>query len=442
MDITLTPTAELTADLAVTITPADYQAAFDRRLKEFTQKAQLKGFRPGKVPPALVRKMYGKNLLAEEVNKALNEGLNTYIREQKLRLLGEPMLSADQAPVDFENQQDFTFRFEIGQLPEVTLPAPGSLAVTRYRVTVDDATLEDTLEQVSRQFGNTTEPATAEAGDYLTGELRQAATEFKVQTMLPVDKLKAAQDQFLGRANGDVVTFDLQEAFGHDVSAIASLTGIPRDKAADLSGEFEFAIEKITRTTAPEMNQELFDKVFGRGSVTTEEEFRQKVRETVQDNYDREAEKMFTHQVVDAVVQNTALQLPEGFMKKWLLATNEGKLTQEQVDQNIGSYANELRWSMIRSQVMEDQNLNVTQQEVLARATQNLLDQFGMSNADEEMREQVAKFADQQIRQDNGKLYRDTFEAIVADKVVAYLRGVVVVTESTVTAEEFRTMSF
>lgn len=441
MDITLTPTAELTADLAVTITPADYQAAFDRRLKEATQKAQLKGFRPGKVPPALVRKMYGKSLLAEEVNRALSEGLTTYIRDQKLRLLGDPMLVSDQASVDFESQQEFKFTFEIGQLPEVELPASNTLAVTRYHITVDDATLEDTMEQIRRQYGATTEPETAATGDYLTGELRQPATDFTVQTMLPVDKLKANQDLFVGRANGDVVTFDLQQALGNDAGAIASLTGVNREQAANLNGEFEFAISKITRTAAPEMNQELFDKVFGPGNVTSEDEFREKIRLTVQDNFDREAEKSFIHHVVDTVVQNTSLQLPESFMKKWLLVTNE-KLTQELVDQNIGSYANELRWSMIRSKVAEEQKLNVTGEEVLSQATQNLLDQFGMSDADGEVREQVAKFADQQLRQENGKLYRDTYEAILAGKVVTYLRGVVVATESTVTAEEFRTMSF
>ncbi len=442
LDITLTPTADLTADLAVTVKAADYQANFEKRLKEFGQKAQMKGFRPGKVPPALLRKMYGKSLLAEEVNKALTEGLNSYIREQKLRLLGEPLPHSDQEPLDFENPQDFTFKFEIGQLPEVQLPAEGSLPVTRYRVNVDDATLEETMDQIKRQFGESTDPETAEAGDYLTGELRQGE-ETKIRTMLPLDKVAAtAVEQFVGKRADDVVTFDLQAAFENNAQAIATLTGLPRERAAAMSGEFEFKIDKITRTTALEMNQALFDKVFGEGTVTTEEDFRERVRATVQDNYDREAEKLFNHQVVDAVVQNTPLALPDAFFRRWLVAANEGKLTPETVDQNIDDYSRELRWSMVRNEVMEKQDLQVTAGEVRDRATQNLLDQFGMSTAEDEMREQVAKFADQQLRQDNGKLYRDTFEAIVADKVVEYLRGVVVASESAVTAEEFRTMSF
>jgi trigger factor len=442
LDITLTPTADLTADLAVTVKAADYQANFEKRLKEFGQKAQMKGFRPGKVPPALLRKMYGKSLLAEEVNKALTEGLNSYIREQKLRLLGEPLPHVDQEPLDFDNPQDFTFKFEIGQLPEVQLPAEGSLPVTRYHISVDDATLEETMDQIKRQFGDSTDPETAEAGDYLTGELRQGE-ELNIRTMLPLDKVAAgAVEQFVGKSAGDIVTFDLQAAFDNNAQAIATLAGIPRERAATLSGDFEFKIDKITRTAAPAMDQALFDKVFGEGTVTSEEEFREKVRATVQENYDREAEKLFNHQVVDAVVQNTPLALPGAFFRRWLVAANEGKLTPEKVEENIDDYSRELRWSMVRNEVMEKQNLQVTAGEVRDRATQNLLDQFGMTNAEEEMREQVAKFADQQLRQDNGKLYRDTFEAIVADKVVEYLRGVVVASESDITAEEFRTMSF
>lgn len=445
LEITLTPTADLTADLAVKISPADYQPAFEKRLKEFGQKAQMKGFRPGKVPPALVRKMYGKSLLAEEVQKTLNDGLTQYIRERKLRLLGEPLPAADQETPNFDNPQDFTFKFEIGQLPEVKLPAAGALPITRYRVTVDDATLADTMEQVKRQFGESSDPETAEAGDYLTGELRQAGggeDAVKLRTMLPLDKVQAGVGQFVGRKTGDVVTFDLQAAFANDAKAIATLTGLTRDQAADLKGDFEFEVEKITRTQAPAMDQALFDKVFGEGTVTGEEEFTEKVRATVQENYDREADKLFNHQVVDAVVQNTPLALPDTFFRRWLVVANEGKLTPEKVEENIDAYSRELRWSLIRNQVMEDQKLEVSQKEVLDRATQNLLDQFGMGSASDEMREQVAKFADQQLRQDNGKMYRDTFEAIVADKVVDYLRGVVVVSESDVTAEEFRTMSF
>ncbi len=440
LEITLTPTADLTADLAVTISPADYQPGYEKRLKEASQKAQIKGFRPGKVPPALLRKMYGKSLLLEEVNKTLSDGLNQYVRDQKLRLLGEPLPAADQQTPDFDNPQDFTFRFEIGQLPEVRLPAAGSLPVTRYHITVDDDTLQDTLEQVKRQFGETTDPETAEATDYLTGELRQGETKFR--TMLPLDKVKAGVEAFVGKKVGDVVTFDLGQAFANDAKALATLTGLSRDKAAELSGEFAFEIDKISRTQAPEMNQALFDKVFGEGTVTTEEEFTEKVRATVQENYDREAEKLFTHQVVDAVVQNTPLALPEQFFRRWLVVANEGKLTPEAVEENIEDYKREMRWSLVRNQVMEQENIQIPQKDVLDRATQNLMDQFGMSTAGEEMREQVAKFADQQMRQDNGKLYRDTFEAIVADRVIAHLHGVVVASESTVTAEEFRTMSF
>lgn len=441
MDITLTPTADLTADLTVRVTPTDYQAALEKRLKEFSQKAQIKGFRPGKVPPALIRKMYGKSLLVEEVNKALSEGLNTYIREQKLRLLGEPLPAAQQEAVDFDTQQEFTFKFEIGQLPDVQLPAGGALTVARYQITVDDATLEETMDQIRRQFGQSTQPETAEMGDYLTGTLRQVEGEFSTRTMLPLVKLTGEQDKFVGAKVDQTIRFDLQAAFGGDAKAIAILAGVSKDEAAKLTGEFEFVVSQITRTEAPEMNQELFDKVFGAGTVSSEEEFRQKVRETVQQNYDREADKLFNHQVVDTIVQNTPIQLPEDFFKKWLVAANEGKLTAEQVEQNIGQYSNELRWSMIRNYVMESQDVKISQQDVRERATQQLLEQFGMGSADEETREQVAKFADQQLRQDNGRGYRDTFEAIVADRAVEYLRGLVLVEDRPVTAEEFRTMS-
>lgn len=438
MNITLDQNQEqLTALLTVHLTEADYAPEVDKQVKEYTKRAQIKGFRPGKVPAALVKKMYGKGILGEEINKMLGKAVDGYVKEQKLRLLGEPLPVLSN--VDFDTEKDFNFQFELGLLPDFELPAEGSIELERHQVELDDATLAETLEQIERQFGESTNPDTSEHGDYIYGKLKKHDDEGDGQTvLLPTHKVQNDAEKFLSVKAGDAVVFDLAHAFAGDASAIANFSGLSKADAAQASGEYVLHVEKINRTAKPEFNQELFDKVFGPEVVSSREEFDAKVREVVGENYSREAESLVTRQLIDKLVEQTTIELPQEFFKKFLLKANEGKLTAEQIEEHYDDYARELKWSMIRNKVVEEQGLKVSNEEIEERALDQLMGQFGGVGGGDDMREAMRSYVNKQLRENNGKQYVDTYEAILAEKVVENLRGKVVVKDLPVTAGEFR----
>ena len=439
MNITLDRNEEqLTGLLNVHLDEADYRDAVEQQIKETSKKAQFKGFRPGKVPAGLVRKMYGKGILADEINRLLGRSVDEYLKTNNVKILGEPLpLPSD---VDFDTAKEFDFQFELGLLPDFELPADNQVEVKRSAVSLDDATLAETHAQITRQYGETTNPETSEADDYLYGKLKKAGAEGEGQTvLLPINKVANGQERFVGVKAGDTLTFDLSEAFGNDAGAIRSFSGLSKEEAGSATGDYELEVEKINRTAAPEENQELFDKVFGPEAVSSKEEFDNKVRETVQENYNREAENLLNRRLVDAMIDATPIQIPTEFFKKWLVRANEGKLDAATVEQHYTDYERELKWSLIRNKAVEDLGLQVSNDEIRSSVLDKILGQFGGSmELTDEMRQGMAGFADNYLKQENGKHYVQEYEAILAEKVVGALRGKVVVTDEPVTAEEFR----
>ncbi|GAA4374467.1 trigger factor [Hymenobacter koreensis] len=436
MDITLDKKDDQqSALLTVRLTEADYSEAVEKQIKDLSKKAQIKGFRPGKVPAGLVRKMYGKGVLVDEINRLLQSNVDTYIKENNLRILGEPLpVPSD---VNFDTQKEFEFQFELGLLPEFELPVE-NLEVDRPAVELDENTLNETYEQIGMQFGENTTPETSEAGDYLSGQLTQETTEFSQKVMLPTNKVKSGADKFVGLKAGDKVSFDLKEIFGGDITAVANFTGISKELAAGVEGEYTLEIEKINRSSKAEYNQELFDKVFGKDAVTTKEDFDAKVRETIQENYNRESDGLLNRRMIDKLVESTTIELPKEFFKKWLVVANKGQLTAEQVEEHFSDYEKELKWSMIRNKVVEEQGLKVSNDEIVDRTMTKIMAQFNLPEVSDELRESVRGFADNYLRQENGKNYVQEYEAILAEKVLDNLRGRIVVKDQPMTAEDFR----
>ena len=438
MNITLDKNDEqLTGLLTVNLTEADYAPTVDKQIKEYSKRAQVKGFRPGMVPVGMVRKMYGKGILAEEINKMLGKAVDSYIKENNVKLLGEPLPM--ESNVNFDTDKDFAFQFELGLLPDFQLPE--GLAVERHQVSIDDDTLAQTNEQIARQYGETTNPETSEAGDYLFGKLKKADEDGDGRTvLLPIGKITGDVAPFIGQKAGDAVTFDLQAAFSNDAASISNFSGLSKDEAATATGNYVLAVEKVNRTAAPEMNQELFDKVFGPEAVSSQEEFDAKVRETIQSNYDRESDGAVNNGIVEQLVEKTTIRVPTEFFKKWLVRANDGKLTPEKVEEHYNDYEKELKWSMIRNKVVEEAGLKVSNDEIVDRTLDKIMGQFNMPNMPDEMRESMRSYADSFLKQENGKNYVSEYEAILAEKVLENLRGKVVVTDKPVTAEEFRTL--
>ncbi|RDV13152.1 trigger factor [Pontibacter diazotrophicus] len=440
MNITLNQTDSTNAQLKVVLEEADYAPKVDQQVKEYSKKAQIKGFRPGKVPAGLVKKMYGKSILVEQINKTLQEEISKYIRENDVKLLGEPLPEPSQEQIDWDTQKEFEFNYAVGLLPDFNLPLDKS--VEGYTIEVDEKTLDEAYTNLKRQFGKTVNPETSEQGDFISGELKAVEGEFLSKTLIPTNRVVEGQEQFVGVKEGDVIRFDIRKTFGDDDSALAHVTGLSKDEVADLNGEFEFTVDKINRTEEAELNQELFDKLFGKDEVTTEEAYHEKIRETIKENYEREADNLLYRNIIDTLTDNVEVELPTEFFKRWLLVTNEGKLTQEQIEENFDKYLRELKWSMIKNKVVEENELKVSNEEVVNATKEKMLAQFNMPEIPEELVESMNNYANQYLQQDNGRNYIQEYEQLLAEKVLAKLKEQVTVVEKTITAEDFKNNSF
>ncbi|MFD2514277.1 trigger factor [Pontibacter locisalis] len=439
MNITLNQTDSTNAQLKVVLEEADYAPKVDQQVKEYSKKAQIKGFRPGKVPAGLVKKMYGKSILVEEINKLLQAEISKYIKENDVKLLGEPLPEPNQADIDWDNQKEFEFTYAVGLLPEINLPLDKS--VEGYSIEVDQKTIDEAYENIKRQFGKTVNPETSEEGDFISGELKQVDGEFQAKTLIPTNRVVEGKDKFVGVKEGDVIRFDIRKTFGDDNAALAHVTGLSKEVVADLNGEFEFTVDKINRTEAAELNQELFDKLFGKDEVKTEEEFDAKIRETIKENYERESDNLLYRNIIDTLVDNVNVELPTDFFKRWIKVTNE-KITDEQIEENFDKYVRELKWSMIKNKVVEENELKVSNEEVVNSTKEKMLAQFNMPEIPEELVESMNNYANQYLQQDNGRNYINEYEQLLAEKVLAKLKEQMTVVEKTITAEDFKNMSF
>ncbi|CCH02169.1 trigger factor [Fibrella aestuarina BUZ 2] len=447
MDIVLDKTSETNASLIITLKPEDYRPEVDKKLKQYGKQVSLKGFRPGHVPAAVVRKMYGKGILVDEINNLLNKSLSSYIRENKLQVVGDPMPNREEADaIDWDNQDDYKFSYELGLASDFDVDLATLGSVNHYTIEAGDKEVDETIENLRKQFHAHTHADAIAEGDTVYGELKQltapeGAEPFETKTALPLNKIAAdVLGTFIGKAKGETVTFDMATAFP-DEKDRALATGVKKEETGNLTGDFTFTIEDITRHEPAELNQEFFDKVLGVGAVSDETEFRTKVREIMGQNYARESDNLLRRDIEDALLENILISLPDEFLKNWLLTVNEGKFTPEQIEEQYPDFTKSAKLQLIKNKVAEQANIDVNFEEVMDSTRQMVRDQFGFAgDMGDEMKETVDKIARNYLmdEKNNGQNYTTTFNRVFDDKVIDYIKSQLTVVDQTITLDEFR----
>jgi trigger factor len=444
MNITRENINDLNAVLNVEIAKADYQEKVEKVLRDYRRKANIKGFRPGMVPIDLIRKMYGFAVKVDEINKAVSENLHKYITDEKIEILGDPLPKADeQEKINFETQDDFKFTFELGLAPSVELGFGKKENVPSYDIIIDEKMKNDYLNNYTRRFGELTKADSAEDKDILKGKIEALDDQGNPKTEGPVnDKSTLAVDiikdeeikkDFIGKKENETVDFDIKKAFPNDTE-IAGLAGIKKEEAAGIEGKFRFTIGEITRFRNAELNQDLFNRIYGEGVVNSEEEFMKKIEEEIGASLKRESEFKLMQDVKKLVLDNTSFSLPEEFLKKWLLKVNENT-TGEQVEKEFESFRQDLRWQLIRNKVAKDNELKISEEELQKEAekiTRYQFQQYGLYYATDE---QISNYAKETLkREEDAKRIADK---ILEDKVLVHLKGLVKTEDKKVTADEF-----
>lgn len=442
MDITLDKSSTTEGKIKVKLLPADYQPQVDEKVTDYRKKANLKGFRPGKVPASVIRQMYGKSILVEEVNRALSKGLTDYIRENDLNVVGEPLPDEDSIKdITWEENSEFDFVYDVGLYSDFEVNLSKVSGVTAYEVEVKDKEVEEMIDDLRTQNGESSNPEVSEAGDSLYGTVTNPNdAAFEHTGLLDMEKLpKKEQKAFVGAKADDAIEFVMEKAFPKAADR-AEFLGVLEKDAEEITGTFVFTVKNVNRSIPAELDQAFFDRMFGEGQVATEEEFRTKVQETMNGNYNQEAQSLLRTQVRDAIVDQVEIELPEAFLKRWIIATNDQELTEEQIEQDFPHYIKDLKWNLISTHLAKENEIKVEHTDVVESTKNMIRAQFGGSgmSAIPQLEDSLDDFANNYLQGENGDNYMRVFNQVRAEKIMDMAMDQVKTKSKKVTLEKFK----
>lgn len=441
MEITLDKKNSTEGLIKIKIDQADYQPKYEEKIRDYSRKANIKGFRAGKVPAGVIKKMFGKSILVEEINHMLSHKLSDYIKDNNLRIIGEPLPNREKADtINWDSQTNFEFEYQIGIAEDFKYDLSSKVKVKSYPIEVDEKVISETISDLTKRFGKAEYPEVSEATDNLFGQLTSAEEGgFKNETaVIDITKVtKKEQAKFVGLKKGEEVTFEISKIFDKD-SDVATLLDVSEDVAKKAKGKYTLKIENISRVEPAAINQELFDRVFGKDSVADEAAFRAKVKETVSQNYKRETDYFLDHNIEDYYLKNTQVNLPEGFLKNWLKATSEGKVTDEVLSNEFDAYTRTLKWDLIKNKIAEDAKISVEADEVKVRAKEVILSQFGGAAFAEQLGDRLDAITDNYLSHENGQNFMRLYNQLRNDKIMNHIRQNITIDDKPVSVDEFK----
>lgn len=446
MNISLQNTDKLNAVLTAVVEPADYEGNVAKAIKDFSKKANMPGFRPGKVPAALIKKQYGKSIIAEEVNKVLQESLYNYIRENKVNMLGEPLPMVENNGINIAEGETFTFKFEIALAPEFEVELTSEDKLNYYNVEVPEDMIENQIMMYRQRGGSYDKVESYQDNDMVKGvitELDESGNSkeegLSAEAVVMLPKYFKNEDQkalFAEAKVGDIIKFNPSVAYDNNEVEISSLLKIEKEKAADYKGDFNFQINEITRFVPGELNQELFDAVYPGGEVKSEEEFRAKIKEAIVNQFKKDSDYKFILDLRNYLKEKVgALEFPDEKLKRILLANaKDASKVEENYDRNI----EELTWHLIKEKLVEQTGIKVNDDDVIEmgkEVTRMQFAQYGMLNIPEEyLDNSVKEMMKKKETVDN------LIDRCIEVKLGAALKEKVTLEEKNVTVDEFNKM--
>lgn len=392
MNITKEQIDDLNAVVKVAITKEDYEDKVNKILNDYRKQANIPGFRKGQVPMGLIKKQYGKAVLVDEVNKLLQDNLNKYLNEEKLDVLGNPLPKAKD---DFDwNNDNFDFEFELGLAPDFEVKLKTKKAVTHYKIVADKKMIDEQVERIQKQYGQLISLAEASKVAEVTGTFKNEEHEIENKATIEISNVKGkkAIDSLVGKKVGDSLTLSTKGLFKETYMLSAAL-GIARDKAEELKANVDFTIEEINERKLAELNQELFDKIFGEGKVSTAEEMRTKIKEDSEGQFAQQSDQKLLNDMTEKLIDDTKFELPAEFLKKWIQVSGENPLSEEEASDEYEKSEKGLRYQLIEGKIIKEHDLKVEFDELKEFSKGFLkaqMAQYGHMNPTEEELENIA----------------------------------------------------
>ncbi len=449
MNITKENKDELNAVLRVQVDPEDYQEKVSQVVRDYKKKAKMDGFRPGKVPEGLIRKMYGRSIKMDEVNKIVSEKLSEYIKEQDLNLLGEPLPSKDeQKSVDWDNDQQLEFAFDIAMAPDFEVEFSDQDKIPYYKIKITDELIDQQIENYQNQLGQfqpveqITDKDELISADVIEldnqgNEVEGGISKENASITLSVVKDEEIKNQFENLKAGDHIDIDLKKAFPNDTE-ISSMLNIEKEQAADIHGMFRIRIHEVKKFEKAPVDQNMYDKIYGEGNVTSDEEFRQKIAEELEKQIKPESERKFSHDVKEHFIQKIDPQIPGDFLKRWLKET-QNDLKEEDIENEFDQFQHDVKWDLIKNKIARDYNINVEEEEIKQMAiefTRQQFQQYGLGNLPDE---QLEGYAQEILKKDEEK--RKIRERKMEEKVIDVIKENIQLEEQEVTSDEFQELA-
>jgi len=440
MNITRENIDSLNAMLTVTVEKNDYEASVNEVLKNYRKKANMPGFRPGMVPAGLIKKMYGKAALADEINKIISKGLTEYIHAENLNILGEPLPNDEKQPaIDWDNQTDFSFVYDIGMAPEFNVELNEQTTLPYYNIVADDEMVTKQMDAYAGRMGQNKVVDLVDDKETVRGnfvqlnedgsELEDGIAAEKVVIAIDLMKDEDTKALFLGKKAGDVVVFDPMKAYDNK-NEVANMLKISHQEAENISGNFSFTIIEVLKFEKAELNEDLFKAIYGEDAgITTAEEFKARIKKDIEDSFVYSSDYKFAIDSHAALTTTIDFELPKAFLKRWIMATNE-KMTEEQIDTDFDNFMLDLKWQLIKDKIVKDNQLQITEEDVRALAKEMAAMQFrqyGLNNVSEEHLDNYANHmlkTEEERRKIVTKKQEDIIMATIKSKVTLDLKEI------------------
>ncbi|ULB33941.1 MULTISPECIES: trigger factor [Proteiniphilum] len=446
MKSTLNKTDEVNGTIVIELEKADYQENVDKSLNQFRQRANIPGFRQGKVPKSLIQKLYGKAVKADEINKIVTDEVGNFIRDNKLKILGEPLPdNSDEKLVDLENDEILKFYFDVALTPEFDLLLDKSVELTCHKVLLEENLLDEQMDAYKKNYGTyLSVEDEAKETDLIKGTLTELSDSEDKDNLQVIEnailmpsyiKDEEIKSSFTGSKAGDKVVFNPKKAYDNNEAEIASLLQTTKDKVKDIDSDFSLEIKEVTRYQEAEMNQELFDRVLGEGVVTTEEEFRTRIKSELEKQFKPNADHLFIHEARDIIVEKMKeVKFPDEFLKRWLLETGENR-TSEQVEDDYPKILEDLKFHIAKQKIAEENNISVEFADIEALAAEVAKAQFaqyGMTNLPADVLQNYTK-----SMLEKEETVQNLYDKATEDKIIDWLKENVTVIEKEISSKEF-----
>jgi trigger factor len=428
---------DLNAVIRVQIVPEDYSEKVDKTLKDYRKQANIPGFRPGKVPMGLIKNKYGKAVLAEELNKVVNESINNFITTNKVEILGNPMPKEDEeVKGDFDNPGEFEFAYEIGLAPEFEVNLSKKNKFDYLKVDIADDMLDKEVENLAKRYGSLVPAEKAGEKDMVLGEFKQIDGDITNTSTISMefiadDKVKK---EIVGQKVGTTLKLD-PKSVSKGAEDMAAMLAISKEEAEALEGDFEFKITEIKTMVPAAVDQALFDKLFGEGAVKTEEELRERIKTDLERMFTNDSDRLLSQTISDKLIEKTNFDLPEDFLKRWIMASSEKEVTREELDADFENYAKSLKWQLIQNKIIKNNDIKVEPDEVMEYTKGLLVNQYAQYGMPAPEDAQLLSQAQEvlQNREEANKIY----DNIYGSKMLSFFKETVKLNEKSLPYDDF-----